>query len=475
MINSLKVDDFCAILIKYPIDLQETIKMVKRKFLKYKDIIKQLQIKGKKNHVNLKEINEYKNTRSYLKKLNYLSLEHYTEAEKNEKENNKEFILGDDAKKSFNHRNSEKTDIFNGVFSAPKRASKIANIKKKDKRLFGDVIIEENSNSEKEEEDEYNENEKEEENEVNNNKNENRENSVLLLKSLNNKLGRNLEKEQEQEQVQKQENDNDYVFNTLNKNDTFNNPYKKISQLNYINSSKNLQDTIPLKSRMENQESLLTSPNKMPPTPLLSINLRELKYKSIVLMKFNEENEDNFSSNKFLIPNSFECSKSNKSFKTNKSKSNNYKIFNFSHKRSSSVIFSDEKTNLNLKSTILSQMSLLKSKLHSKIKENKEEINKEKEEIIEIELSCNKKFWRSKSLDLIYSNLNFNHRNTNNLINLNKPNSRNNNQNAFSMMNYSNQSQSPNNFNLNLDTANLKKRVITFSLASPINNIKDNS
>jgi hypothetical protein len=118
-INSLKVDDFCGILVKYPIDLQETIKMVKRKFMKYKEIIKALTDKKKHDPVVLNEINEYKNTRSYLKKLNYLSLEHYYDKD------NSINLNPEDEK--------EKTII----------------AKKKDQRLLGEIqcILEEPENS----------------------------------------------------------------------------------------------------------------------------------------------------------------------------------------------------------------------------------------------------------------------------------------------------------------------------------------
>lgn len=74
-IYSLNVDDFCSLLIKYPIDLQDTIKIVKNKHLKYLEIIDYLE------HANIKDenmkntIKNIQNTESYIKKLNYIELD----------------------------------------------------------------------------------------------------------------------------------------------------------------------------------------------------------------------------------------------------------------------------------------------------------------------------------------------------------------------------------------------------------------
>lgn len=73
--NIIKVEDFKNILIKYSIDLQDTIKMVKKKYEKYLGILQLLENRNVMNQDIVCQINEHKSTRTYLQKLGYKSSE----------------------------------------------------------------------------------------------------------------------------------------------------------------------------------------------------------------------------------------------------------------------------------------------------------------------------------------------------------------------------------------------------------------
>lgn len=103
--------------------------MVKRKFIKYKELIKSLSEKSKKDTQALHEINEYKNTMSYLKKLNYLSLEHYYENNDNKENKN---ITGVESETNFPLKTNLSKENQNNI-------NNTSFLKKKEQKLFGDI------------------------------------------------------------------------------------------------------------------------------------------------------------------------------------------------------------------------------------------------------------------------------------------------------------------------------------------------
>ena len=87
-VNNIKVDDFNSILRKYPVDLQDTLKMANNKFRKYSIILEKNKVSKNPNEEILQEINNHRTSKNYLLKLGYNAINNLVENNNNNNSNN---------------------------------------------------------------------------------------------------------------------------------------------------------------------------------------------------------------------------------------------------------------------------------------------------------------------------------------------------------------------------------------------------